>query len=127
MVGDASRALPLLHIVASLSSINVPQPACLYALLLLSELTHVSVPSRNIYFLTQHGRFPVFIHHREPATSLVRSCVQTEPGGYILIIPRTTQASFATGDGTDRRCMAAIDFEKQFAGEEGFVETTRKV
>ena len=123
MVGDASRAVPLLHTVASLSLINVPQPAYLYALLLLSELTHVSVPSRNIYFLTQHGHFPVLY----AIETLDRSRVQTEPDGYILIIPRTTRASFATGDGTDRRCMAAIDFEKQFAGDEGFLGTTRKV
>ena len=33
----------------------------------------------------------------------------------------------AMGDGTERRCMAAIDVEKQFADEEEFLGTTRKV
>ena len=42
---DVGRAVPLLHKAASLSSIDVPQPAYVYALLLLSEFTHVGVPA----------------------------------------------------------------------------------
>ena len=34
---------------------------------------------------------------------------------------------FAMGNGTERRCMAAIDVEKQFADEEEFLGITRKV
>lgn len=42
---DVNKAVPLLHRAATLSSIDVPQPAYVYALLLLSEFTHVSVPA----------------------------------------------------------------------------------
>jgi len=37
-------ALPLLYRAATLASVEVPQPAYVYALLLLSEFSHVSVP-----------------------------------------------------------------------------------
>lgn len=38
-------ALPLLHSAATLASVEVPQPAYVYALLLLAEFTHVSIPA----------------------------------------------------------------------------------
>jgi TPR repeat protein len=37
-------AIPLLHRAATLASIEVPQPAYVYALLLLSEFSHVTIP-----------------------------------------------------------------------------------
>ena len=37
-------ALPLLHRAATLASIDVPQPAYVFALLLLSEFSHVTIP-----------------------------------------------------------------------------------
>lgn len=64
----------------------------------------------------------------EPATSFVTFEVQTNSGGYIFFVPgMTVKGVFAMGDGTERRCMAAIDVEKQFADEEEFLGTTRKV
>ena len=52
----------------------------------------------------------------EPATSLLRSQVQTNPDSYILAIPGMMQTSikgmFAAGDGTDRWCMAVLEVEK---------------
>ncbi|KZS98298.1 HCP-like protein [Sistotremastrum niveocremeum HHB9708] len=41
---DPVKALPLLHRAATLASIEVPQPAYVYGLLLLSEFSHVSIP-----------------------------------------------------------------------------------
>jgi len=69
----------------------------------------------------------------EPATSLVRTQVQTDPDGYIITVPGTTQTSvkgvFAAGDVQDKRyrqaitsagsgCMAALEVEKLIAEEE---------
>ncbi|KAG5635448.1 thioredoxin-disulfide reductase [Sphagnurus paluster] len=69
----------------------------------------------------------------EPATSLVRAQLQTDPDGYIITVPGTTQTSvrgvFAAGDVQDKRyrqaitsagsgCMAALEVEKLIAEEE---------
>ena len=69
----------------------------------------------------------------EPATALVRSQLQTDPDGYIITVPGTTQTSvkgvFAAGDVQDKRyrqaitsagsgCMAALEAEKLIAEEE---------
>ncbi|KAI8969458.1 hypothetical protein BD414DRAFT_541115 [Trametes punicea] len=42
---DPKAALPLLHRAATLATIEVPQPAYVYGLLLLNEFSHVSIPS----------------------------------------------------------------------------------
>jgi len=76
----------------------------------------------------------LFVHlGHDPATALVRSQVQTDPDGYIITIPGTTQTSvkgvFAAGDVQDKRyrqaitsagsgCMAALEVEKLLAEEE---------
>jgi thioredoxin reductase (NADPH) len=69
----------------------------------------------------------------EPATSLVRTQLDTDPDGYIITTPGTTQTSvkgvFAAGDVQDKRyrqaitsagsgCMAALEAEKLIAEEE---------
>ena len=69
----------------------------------------------------------------EPATSLVRTQLQTDLSGYILTIPGTTQTSvkgvFAAGDVQDKRyrqaitsagsgCMAALEVEKMLSEED---------
>ncbi|KAF7357642.1 Thioredoxin reductase [Mycena sanguinolenta] len=69
----------------------------------------------------------------EPATDLVRSQLQTDPDGYIITVPGTTQTSvkgvFAAGDVQDKRyrqaitsagsgCMAALEAERLIAEEE---------
>jgi thioredoxin reductase len=69
----------------------------------------------------------------EPATGIVRSQLQTDPDGYIITIPGTTETSvkgvFAAGDVQDKRyrqaitsagsgCMAALEVEKLIAEEE---------
>lgn len=74
----------------------------------------------------------------EPATSLVRSQLQTDPDGYIITVPGTTQTSvkgvFAAGDVQDKRyrqaitsagsgCMAALEVEKLIAEEEELGES----
>ncbi|KAI8969754.1 hypothetical protein BD414DRAFT_502548 [Trametes punicea] len=41
---DPKAALPLLHRAATLATIEVPQPAYVYGLLLLNEFSHVSIP-----------------------------------------------------------------------------------
>lgn len=41
-------ALSLLQLAATLASIEVPQPAYIYALLLLSEFSHVTIPENLI-------------------------------------------------------------------------------
>ncbi|KAJ7242883.1 hypothetical protein B0H12DRAFT_1131817 [Mycena haematopus] len=68
-----------------------------------------------------------------PATDLVRSQLQTDPDGYIITVPGTTQTSvkgvFAAGDVQDKRyrqaitsagsgCMAALEAERLIAEEE---------
>lgn len=79
----------------------------------------------NIAFLSLTGH--------EPATSLVRSQLQTDPDGYIITVPGTTQTSvkgvYAAGDVQDKTyrqaitsagsgCMAALEVEKLIAEEE---------
>jgi pyruvate/2-oxoglutarate dehydrogenase complex dihydrolipoamide dehydrogenase (E3) component len=69
----------------------------------------------------------------EPATALVRSQVETDPDGYVITVPGTTQTSvkgvFAAGDVQDKKfrqaitsagsgCMAALEVEKFLAEEE---------
>lgn len=43
---DPQAALPLLNRAATLATIDVPQPAYVYALLLLNEFSHVSIPAQ---------------------------------------------------------------------------------
>ncbi len=69
----------------------------------------------------------------EPATTLVRDQLQTDPDGYIITVPGTTQTSvkgvFAAGDVQDKRyrqaitsagsgCMAALEAERLLSEEE---------
>jgi len=81
--------------------------------------------------LQVNGLFYAIGH--EPATSIVRTQLQTDPDGYIITVPGTTQTSvkgvFAAGDVQDKRyrqaitsagsgCMAALEVEKLIAEEE---------
>lgn len=81
--------------------------------------------------LPVNGLFYAIGH--EPATDLVRSQLQTDPDGYIITVPGTTQTSvkgvFAAGDVQDKRyrqaitsagsgCMAALEAERLVAEEE---------
>ena len=76
---------------------------------------------------------PDMVSGHEPATNLVRNQLQTDPDGYIITVPGTTQTSvkgvFAAGDVQDKRyrqaitsagsgCMAALEVEKLLAEEE---------
>lgn len=80
------------------------------------------------------GKLPTYrsLGH-EPATAIFRSQLQTDPDGYIVTVPGTTQTSvkgvFAAGDVQDKRyrqaitsagsgCMAALEAEKLIAEEE---------
>ena len=69
----------------------------------------------------------------EPATQLIRGQLQTDPDGYIVTVPGTTQTSvrgvFAAGDVQDKRyrqavtsaatgCMAALEAERLLVEEE---------
>ncbi|KAF9220245.1 thioredoxin reductase [Gyrodon lividus] len=81
--------------------------------------------------LPVNGLFYAIGH--EPATTLVRSQLQTDEDGYIVTVPGTTQTSvkavFAAGDVQDKRyrqaitsagsgCMAALEVERLLAEEE---------
>ena len=85
--------------------------------------------------LPVNGLFYAIGH--EPATQLVRGQLQTDPDGYIVTVPGTTQTSvkgvFAAGDVQDKRyrqaitsagsgCMAALEAERLIAEEEEGVE-----
>ena len=81
--------------------------------------------------LPVNGLFYAIGH--EPATALVRDQLQTDPDGYIITVPGTTQTSikgvFAAGDVQDKRyrqaitsagsgCMSALEAERLIAEEE---------
>ncbi|KAG1834528.1 hypothetical protein EV424DRAFT_1478380 [Suillus variegatus] len=81
------------------------------------------LPVRGIFYAIGH----------EPATSLVRSQLQTDLDGYVITVPGTTQTSvkgvFAAGDVQDKKyrqaitsagsgCMAALEAERLIAEEE---------
>ncbi|KZT64182.1 thioredoxin reductase [Daedalea quercina L-15889] len=85
--------------------------------------------------LPVNGLFYAIGH--EPATALVRGQLQTDPEGYIITVPGTTQTSvkgvFAAGDVQDKRyrqaitsagsgCMAALEAERMIAEEEEGLE-----
>ncbi|KAJ7681470.1 thioredoxin reductase [Mycena rosella] len=82
-----------------------------------------SLPVNGLFYAIGH----------EPATDLVRGQLQTDPDGYIVTVPGTTQTSvrgvFAAGDVQDKRyrqaitsagtgCMAALEAERLLAEEE---------
>ncbi|KAF5361045.1 hypothetical protein D9756_004971 [Leucocoprinus leucothites] len=98
---------------------------------LLKNLRIKNVQSGEQRDLAVNGLFYAIGH--EPATALVRSQLQTDPDGYIITVPGTTQTSvkgvFAAGDVQDKRyrqaitsagsgCMAALEVEKLIAEEE---------
>ncbi|KNZ78977.1 Thioredoxin reductase [Termitomyces sp. J132] len=98
---------------------------------LLNNLRIKNVVTGEEKDLAVNGLFYAIGH--EPATSLVRSQLQTDPDGYIITVPGTTQTSvkgvFAAGDVQDKRyrqaitsagsgCMAALEVEKLIAEEE---------
>ncbi|KAJ7808890.1 thioredoxin reductase [Mycena olivaceomarginata] len=98
---------------------------------LLSSLKIKNVLTGEEKNLPVNGLFYAIGH--EPATDLVRSQLQTDPDGYIITVPGTTQTSvkgvFAAGDVQDKRyrqaitsagsgCMAALEAERLIAEEE---------
>ena len=98
---------------------------------LLNSIRIKNVQSGEERDLPVSGLFFAIGH--EPATSLVRSQVQTDSEGYILTIPGTTMTSvkgvFAAGDVQDKRyrqaitsagsgCMAALEVEKLLSEED---------
>ncbi|KAJ3575867.1 hypothetical protein NP233_g808 [Leucocoprinus birnbaumii] len=98
---------------------------------LLKNLRIKNVQNNEERDLAVSGLFYAIGH--EPATGLVRSQLQTDPDGYIITVPGTTQTSvkgvFAAGDVQDKRyrqaitsagsgCMAALEVEKLIAEEE---------
>ncbi|KAJ7920816.1 thioredoxin reductase [Mycena leptocephala] len=98
---------------------------------LLQSLRIKNVKTGEEKNLPVNGLFYAIGH--EPATDLVRSQLQTDPDGYIITVPGTTQTSvkgvFAAGDVQDKRyrqaitsagsgCMAALEAERLVAEEE---------
>lgn len=98
---------------------------------LLSGLRIRNVVTGEEKDLAVNGLFYAIGH--EPATALVRDQMQTDPDGYIITVPGTTQTSikgvFAAGDVQDKRyrqaitsagsgCMAALEAERLIAEEE---------
>ncbi|KAG6853347.1 thioredoxin-disulfide reductase [Blastosporella zonata] len=91
----------------------------------ITVLWNTDLPVKGLFYAIGH----------EPATSLVRTQLQTDSDGYIITVPGTTQTSvkgvFAAGDVQDKRyrqaitsagsgCMAALEVEKLLAEEEEF-------
>nr|ABL61265.1 thioredoxin reductase [Taiwanofungus camphoratus] len=102
---------------------------------LLNNLRIKNVHTGEEKDLPVNGLFYAIGH--EPATALVRGQLQTDPEGYIITVPGTTQTSvkgvFAAGDVQDKRyrqaitsassgCMAALEAERLIAEEEEGVE-----
>ncbi|KAJ7846864.1 thioredoxin reductase [Mycena olivaceomarginata] len=100
---------------------------------LLSALKIKNLTTGEVINLPVNGLFYAVGH--EPATGLVRGQLQTDPDGYIITVPGTTQTSvkgvFAAGDVQDKRyrqaitsagtgCMAALEAERLIAEEEEF-------
>ncbi|KAF7357407.1 Thioredoxin reductase [Mycena sanguinolenta] len=100
---------------------------------LLSGLKIKNLTTGDVTTLPANGLFYAIGH--EPATSLVRGQLQTDPDGYIITVPGTTQTSvkgvFAAGDVQDKRyrqaitsagtgCMAALEAERLITEEEEF-------
>jgi thioredoxin reductase (NADPH) len=98
---------------------------------LLNNLRIKNVQTGEEKDLPVSGLFYAIGH--EPATSLVRSQLQTDSDGYIITIPGTTMTNvkgvFAAGDVQDKRyrqaitsagsgCMAALEAEKLLSEEE---------
>ncbi|EKM79135.1 hypothetical protein AGABI1DRAFT_113752 [Agaricus bisporus var. burnettii JB137-S8] len=98
---------------------------------LLNNLRIKNVQTGEERDLAVNGLFYAIGH--EPATAIVRSQLQTDPDGYIITVPGTTETSvkgvFAAGDVQDKRyrqaitsagsgCMAALEVEKLIAEEE---------
>ncbi len=55
---SAEAALPLLYKAATLATVKVPQPAYVYALLLLAEFSHISIPPELFRRFTPEGSSP---------------------------------------------------------------------
>ena len=102
---------------------------------LLNNLRIKNIVSGEEKDLPVNGLFYAIGH--EPATQLVRGQLQTDPDGYIVTVPGTTQTSvkgvFAAGDVQDKRyrqaitsagsgCMAALEAERLIAEEEEGIE-----
>ncbi|KAJ6455421.1 thioredoxin reductase [Mycena sanguinolenta] len=100
---------------------------------LLSGLKIKNLTTGDVTTLPANGLFYAIGH--EPATGLVRGQLQTDPDGYIITVPGTTQTSvkgvFAAGDVQDKRyrqaitsagtgCMAALEAERLITEEEEF-------
>jgi len=98
---------------------------------LLNGLRIKNVKTDEEKVLPVNGLFYAIGH--EPATALVRNQIATDPDGYIITVPGTTETNvkgvFAAGDVQDKRyrqaitsagsgCMAALEAERLLAEEE---------
>jgi thioredoxin reductase (NADPH) len=98
---------------------------------LLNAILLKNVQTGETSTLPVNGLFYAIGH--DPATALVRTQLETDPEGYIVTVPGTTETSvrgvFAAGDVQDKRyrqaitsagsgCMAALEVEKFLAEEE---------